>query len=1243
MVALSARLAAQPVLLQGTPAGLQETISVATYAGSVPATAAPVEFSGQILVVVLSDTIAPDQKDRVRAEIQSFFQGGNLKDMTLGALRGQEFVPGGPFRTRAQLQAALRRLFAGPPAEQAPFQPSSFYRWLAHAAGQFGSNWSSVVLIGSAPDVDAQLREYAATYVASRFQSQKVRVSYWNPDGPNPGWFGEICRATGGAFLANGLREPGEPAVGAQVWREIAWQPPTAVRGFLLYRARLTTSAGATPVEFPAVVLRTGAELPDLQAYATLRQSVETVRRLLSEAKLSEQQASQIRAELEQALRINPSEPEALRLAADFYKQFNDYATVAQFLAILAETSPQDGALLAELGHAYFQAQQLPQAETVLLRARENGAGGARVAEELARIHLSRADDAGAMPFLEESLKKNAKQQPLWFLRADAAGRLKDWKTQAESLERGLELENQLERRTALVRIYLDHKEGDQGLRHIRLVTADLPKDPKVGQTYAEFLDELGRPDDALALWQRVIDLDGSLEVAHFRVTRLLVDKGALADALRAADAGLAAAPKSARLYLAKSEILEKQGTVYAARHVLRSAAVSLDDPPLLRRLSELEDISGREAARSYLRLAEALEKQSPQSPEYVQVLERCHETALRDNDGESAQKCTARLAAAGRSTDSGPVVSTHDDPARGVWIPGGLEALAFIAHSKPKTSPERFFVEYAKAVRLNKQRNDKSAIAYFEAIRQHFELLSALEALGQRDRDRVRVSLSLRDKKAQRQTEKFVNLLGWKLRVNKNEVTLDAGEKLSQAKRQETTSALAIDEVGMQEALQARQDFNVDIRDEWAPVLFGAETWKKAFYAKDEPPGGFSGALARDMRMAKLYTGLCTMDKDAAAALLAGTDLKVLAEKYSDLLYLFASALALHQTHAAVPGGLQAEPIWEKMVGVSPARPGQFFKALLEKDEGKLLSFYATLAQLDLAHQQFFTRNALRASKFYELYRQSPELARGASKESLATSFFDVLREVPLDADGSVLFPGSPELWLVAKGQVNSVARSTKNLKKVSKVVAPDEEDEILLRLARTRYQTTLSELDNFLAVVRIDAHRSEPLDEASALLLADHFARSQAIYSYFASLSSLGHEEFESFFTMAEKLGGLPAVELNSVWGEFHALTRLLCLAQESGQLPGKKAAELFRQLCERFGRAVGPADFASASLDVPRRMLQQAGAAGTNPDDAMRTMLLGQPAAAAFEVDGARYETDWVANRHKEYRHVDRKSVV
>ena len=610
------------------------------------------------------------------------------------------------------------------------------------------------------------------------------------------------------------------------------------------------------------------------------------------------------------------------------------------------------------MGHAQFVAQQLTQAETVLLRARENGADNARVPEELARIHLGRGDDTGALPFLDESLQKDAKQPPLWFLRADSAARLKDWKKQTESLERGLELDSVLERRTALVRLYLDHKESDNALRHVGLVTGALPKDAKVGQTYAGFLDELGQ-DDALTLWRKVIALDNSMETAHFRVTRLLIDKGTLADALGAADAGLAAAPKSARLYVAKSEILETQGQVYGARHVLRQAAASLDDSALLVRLSELEDISGKGAARAYLHLAEVLEKQAKSSPDYQHALDRCRETALRDNDAESAQSCAARLATLDGKPAAEAAAAKREDLAKGVLVPGGLEALAFIAHSKAKTSTERFFVEYAKAVRLNKQRNDKAATTYYDAIRAHFELVASLEALGERDHDKVRLTVSLRDKKAQKQTEKILSLLGWKLRVSKNEVTLDAGEKLAQAKRQETTSALAIDEAGMQEALQARKDFIVDIEDQWAPVLFGVNTWKNAFYAKDEPPGGFAGALARDVRVAKLYAGLSAMDKDAAEALLSGTELKTLADKYADLEYLFSAALALHQGHAAVPGGPVAEPIWAKLAGASPAQPAQFFRTLLDKDDGKLLSFYATLAQLDLEHQQFFLRSA--------------------------------------------------------------------------------------------------------------------------------------------------------------------------------------------------------------------------------------------------------------------------------------------
>jgi len=80
------------------------------------------------------------------------------------------------------MASGLRGAFTGPPPET-PYAGEKFYNWLAHAAGQFGSQRSFFGVIGSVPDVDAALRDYATIFVASRFQAQKVRISYWNPDG----------------------------------------------------------------------------------------------------------------------------------------------------------------------------------------------------------------------------------------------------------------------------------------------------------------------------------------------------------------------------------------------------------------------------------------------------------------------------------------------------------------------------------------------------------------------------------------------------------------------------------------------------------------------------------------------------------------------------------------------------------------------------------------------------------------------------------------------------------------------------------------------------------------------------------------------------------------------------------------------------------------------------------------------------------------------------------------------------
>jgi len=224
----------------------------------------------------------------------------------------------------------------------------------------------------------------------------------------------------------------------------------------------------------------------------------------------------------------------------------------------------------------------------------------------------------------------------------------------------------------------------------------------------------------------------------------------------------------------------------------------------------------------------------------------------------------------------------------------------------------------------------------------------------------------------------------------------------------------------------------------------------------------------------------------------------------------------------------------------------------------------------------------------------------------------------------------------MVAKGQAGTSALAS-HLKKMHRVAAPDEEDEILLRLARTHYkssQTNYSELDNFVAVTRIDAHRTEPLDDASALLLADQYSENRAVYPYFACLTGINYNGFQNFFAFSAKLKGMQDLQVNTVLGEFHALTQLLCLAQESGALEEKRAGELFGQLTGKFGQAASPADFASASLELLRKLLP-AGAA--DPDEAIRNVLLGRPSPVTFELEGTTYQADWIASRDTDFRHV------
>jgi hypothetical protein len=268
------------------------------------------------------------------------------------------------------------------------------------------------------------------------------------------------------------------------------------------------------------------------------------------------------------------------------------------------------------------------------------------------------------------------------------------------------------------------------------------------------------------------------------------------------------------------------------------------------------------------------------------------------------------------------------------------------------------------------------------------------------------------------------------------------------------------------------------------------------------------------------------------------------------------------------------------------PADPARFFRELLENRDGKLLIYYHTVGQLDAPRQRFFTRSPERLRRFYDLFAATLD-GRTSGSENY---FIDFMRDLPLDPNGSVMFPGSPEVWLVVKGQSSDEGRNAKLLRKAKKVAAPDEEDEILIRLAKTRYEARdleRSQLDNFLALARIDRYRREPLTEPEAVLLSQQFSNNEGFYPYFNIFTELQQEDYRAFFRLADKFDRKVEIDSNSMFGQFQSLVELIALAQLRGGLPPGDAARLFRSLCDSYADARDAAGWSSAALGIARKL--------------------------------------------------------
>ncbi len=521
-------------------------------------------------------------------------------------------------------------------------------------------------------------------------------------------------------------------------------------------------------------------------------------------------------------------------------------------------------------------------------------------------------------------------------------------------------------------------------------------------------------------------------------------------------------------------------------------------------------------------------------------------------------------------------VLGASELPSAGVpgeaWVPGGRKALAQITGLKDESSYENFFADYCRTLAREMTVGTSQGIpGYLETVRAYMATVTDLLPLGQRNGDVTTITVSLANESERKTAERVLPLLGWKLVSKDGSFTVEPGDQASDGPRQNIPKLFGIDEIDMQGALAAGKKFQFDIPTENARVV-GGNDWSAIL--KDLPliPGGIAAAFTQDVRVAKTYAGLGAMSPAAAAAVIRAVGVRNLVLRYSEVLARYGDAFEVSKEaggtmeSVALPGGAPAEAVWKKLTGANPRDPAAFFRALVEKNEGRLAAFYFAVWSADKAHQTYLTKTEARAERFYAWYRDSEEFKFGVNRHvpGWRTEF---LQKLPLDAAGNLRLPGGKHAWTDSAGAEDDVVTGLKNL-------------EALVPLAR------------------MEQRRGSPLDEASVTLLAQHHSEWGSLFPYFEKLPALGREEFASLQAFAAAVGQQPPASQNIVLGEWYSMVELIARGYQAGSLDASASARAFRSTCEGLSQS----DHSAKALAMLRGI-----AGGTNLNEAVPVNLL------------------------------------
>ncbi|MCY3758110.1 MAG: tetratricopeptide repeat protein, partial [Acidobacteria bacterium] len=1046
-----------------------------TFAGAQVVTAAPLQLPARISVLVLPRSYS----DRVWQEVELRARQLAILEGRLGRFRLHVVADGrvSSWETSAQaLPHDLAGLRSGSESladdgTEPPARRDERAVGLYQEAGQHlpapSVPWETLILI--APDskiADEELKSYCSAYLADRFGRQQVRLVYWEvPGDPAPasptaaetsepggaseeadsgdGIWATVARSTCGSVIET-VGELTQALLPASC-TEIPMPEVALPKGVVQYRARLVDRAdGQIVTEFPALSrsLDGGTVLPG--DFARLLQALRNARQAAAQ-----RNGETLQASLREALDLNPFHPPTLRFAAEVYRRQGELRTALQLMTPLASLMPRNASIFTEIGDLHFDLQEWEQSEQSYRRAMNADPGGSAVLAKLIGIREAQGEIARGLQEIGTALRRFPEGA---FLHARRGSLLEKSGRAEEALKaygRAVELRPELgEGHLGLARIHLARDRKDKAREVLQEAAGKISDAPGLPMRFAGFCEKESLDEQALDFYRKALNADPGLPGAYLGLARVQMNLGEIDEALAAAHQGLQFAPRSVELHQFQVDLLKQSDRIPEMRRAVEDAAATFPgNVEVLAKLARVRDVFGYRAAEAYERLAEALEAEKAGSDRLEPVLERGLLVALRDGDRARAARMSARLKQLGRGDIPAidPIAGTTSKQGLLV-VPGGVRGLARAAGLRENTPPETFVSDFIS--HLIRRTYGKAGAGYVQALRYYFDSVAALRSRARSKKLEFQILLETGNESRLRKTREVLALLGWTIKRSEGRIRVALGTDELAALRQTFSSALGVDEMEMKSQLEAGASYRLTFSDQAVPIIFEERFWLRRFFEGNRPVGGLLRAFAENIHSARLYAGLATMNDEARRLVVETYTSRELLEAHPNSLLAYGSALSVREGGLLLPGGAAAAPAWESLLGARTDRPKRFVRRLFSQDNGKPLAFYHTLINLPEANQRFLTSSPERLAKFYAAFpfTGSEEAKRRIVNHRIP--FRNLVRELPVDGQGRVRFPGSARVWAVSPGWSGSPDEIPNSTGLAAPAVSPEAEDEILLRL---------------------------------------------------------------------------------------------------------------------------------------------------------------------------------------------------